>query len=760
MGKRVESVPPYVIKGNKLLETVTKQIPGLLAAHLLLAKGKLGAGDTAAALRHIQRVIEINPKHMEATILYALISFQIGNVKDAYACMEEAIANNFQVREHPLFMLVKGEIELKNNDKETALATLETAFNLPGAKPERARGKKKDQEKKQEVHLQILTFGDKERCKLHILLAKAYIANGRVSDAKAIMDEAIKIFSGTSEEGNVLLTNAELSVAAGDIKKALSILKAVEPNSSYFVESRRIMADIYLKHMMDRRHYAKCYVDIIEVSPTYENYKALGDAFMRIQEPDDAVMAYERALHMNNADEELIRLIGQALVATHDYNQALNYYENALRNDPNRLDLRLDMGKLCIKLNRYDKAEQYLKVEIFGDEFSAGTLAALKKNVEGLLTIAKMHIKRAGKSENPIPAAKEAYTRAVSMQSNVIEKAKTDGGNTEEERRYLSEISFELGRYYAKYEKLYQKALEIFEQSWKYNQTSEKILMAMAEMHLKLGDLQGAEVRCIQVLKLNSFHQEASLLISDIMMLKGEAQKAIKQFYRVLEYKSANYIILAKTIDLLYRNGRIDEVEPLLEKVQKQTPNPNDPGLCLCKGLYKKYKRNASEALEEFFKAKRGNNYAEEAISQMVDLYLNPDQDLLYSTIGDGGAKQVTPQNLNAADNLIKELKARGYGNRGQIAEAYLYMFQKGKMDLAITKISDVLSRIPDHVPALLAMATARFIQGKKDEGKNALKNLSSKIYSHEHAEELERGWLMCADLLISVRKNIISFNS
>jgi len=103
------------------------------------------------------------------------------------------------------------------------------------------------------------------------------------------MDEAIKTFSGTPEEGNVLMTNAELSVASGDIKKALSILKAVDSTSSYFVPSRKLMGDIYLKKMLDRRHYAQCYIDIIDAFPTYENYKGLGDAFMKIQEPEDAV---------------------------------------------------------------------------------------------------------------------------------------------------------------------------------------------------------------------------------------------------------------------------------------------------------------------------------------------------------------------------------------------------------------------------------------------------------------------------------------
>jgi tetratricopeptide repeat protein 21B len=41
--------PIYVKNGNKLLRTVLKQIPGLTAGYLLLAKGKLIQGDIEAA---------------------------------------------------------------------------------------------------------------------------------------------------------------------------------------------------------------------------------------------------------------------------------------------------------------------------------------------------------------------------------------------------------------------------------------------------------------------------------------------------------------------------------------------------------------------------------------------------------------------------------------------------------------------------------------------------------------------------------------
>ena len=48
------------------------------------------------------------------------------------------------------------------------------------------------------------------------------------------------------------------------------------------------MADIYLKYLKDRRNFAKCYIELIEVkfikkaNPTYENYKLLGRALVNI----------------------------------------------------------------------------------------------------------------------------------------------------------------------------------------------------------------------------------------------------------------------------------------------------------------------------------------------------------------------------------------------------------------------------------------------------------------------------------------------
>lgn len=49
----------------------------------------------------------------------------------------------------------------------------------------------------------------------------------------------------------------------------MSILRQVKTDSTYFVESRKLLADIHLNFLKSRKGYAKCYYEIIEAAPTF-----------------------------------------------------------------------------------------------------------------------------------------------------------------------------------------------------------------------------------------------------------------------------------------------------------------------------------------------------------------------------------------------------------------------------------------------------------------------------------------------------------
>jgi hypothetical protein len=63
MGNENSSPTQPVGKGLKLLETITRQVPGFLPAFMLIAKGKLAVGNDIDAAAAISKVLNIDPRN-------------------------------------------------------------------------------------------------------------------------------------------------------------------------------------------------------------------------------------------------------------------------------------------------------------------------------------------------------------------------------------------------------------------------------------------------------------------------------------------------------------------------------------------------------------------------------------------------------------------------------------------------------------------------------------------------------------------------
>ena len=69
----------------------------------------------------------------------------------------------------------------------------------------------------------------------------------------------------------------------------------------------------------------------------------LGEAYMRVSEPEKAIAAFEQALNRSPNDAALASRIGQVLVTTHEYVKAIEYYSDAVANDPTKTSLRYEV---------------------------------------------------------------------------------------------------------------------------------------------------------------------------------------------------------------------------------------------------------------------------------------------------------------------------------------------------------------------------------------------------------------------------------
>jgi hypothetical protein len=63
--------------------------------------------------------------------------------------------------------------------------------------------------------------------------------------------------------------------------------------------------------------------------------------------------------------------------------------------------------------------------------------------------------------------------------------------------------------------------------------------------------------------------------------------------------------------------------------------------------------------LKELNIARFDNFFGEAAISNMIDIYLNPLNDMIFTSIGES-EYSTTPDNIRAASDLINELNNRG----------------------------------------------------------------------------------------------------
>merc|ERR1719174_3235572 len=268
-------------------------------------------------------------------------------------------------------------------ETEAATKVLEDAMNLPGVKQVGTGPPPSTQS------MVTLTLAD--RASIFTTLVQLYTKQKRLDDASGIIQHAIAEFAGTSEEVKILVANSQLAIEKGEIDQAIHMLRSMKPDHPQFAIAKAAMADIYMKHRKDKKAFARCYKAIVDHQPTVQNYLILGDALLSIQEPSDAIKAFQQAMEIDKGkgDPALVQKIGKAMMQTHDYEKAIQYYKDALRKHPQQQELRQDLAKLYVRLQRWEDAIRELEeaLQAVVDETSKST----KYKVDTLVQLAKVH---------------------------------------------------------------------------------------------------------------------------------------------------------------------------------------------------------------------------------------------------------------------------------------------------------------------------------------------------------------------------------
>lgn len=609
-------------------------MPGLLLGQLLLARSQFVRCQFNAARETLAQCLKLNPANSEAHLVLAQINLHEESFSAAQQALEQAVAHDFEVRDIPLFHILKAKVLEATGDLTGAERMLENAIDLPGVRTSSPATPI------QHLGVRSHDVSPHDRVSIFLLLAtvKCRFGESKLGDAAKILADAMRIFSGTQEEIRVILATSKLYVRRGDIKRAIRLLESLERKEdigpSAYTKALIEKASILLEHRRDYDGYTQCYAQLVQKNRSPHSFILLGQAYMHIQQPDAAIEAFEEALRLSPNDSSLTSRIGKALVSTHNYHRAIEYYESSLksfagpRGGTGReaiAQLRFDLATLYFRLGKFDEAIATLEAALDMHHDRGGrdkSLPSLASEVRSLKLLSRVFLgaSRPGDAVDALHRAREAQGKAMAF-------ARSEGpGIVREQRLVAAEICSQLAAYYAGVGKDDTKAIAFYNEAQQHDDGNVPAMLALAKLYLRRGEIDKCQHQCVTLMRIDESNEDASMMLADLMFQKSEFDASIYHFELLLEKKPGNYDALSRLTELFWRAGNLEKAERFIKLAAHDAPRAYDePGFRFCKGLFLRFSNNVRDAITEFNAARRDVLWGQRALVQMIEIYLNPD---------------------------------------------------------------------------------------------------------------------------------------
>lgn len=616
---RSKGDPPNVVLAQcrRLLSELVEIVPAMLGAQLMLAKTLFISGEFEDAERALQICLKLDAQCAPAHIIQAQICLQRENYQQCSQSLEQARSLDFEIRNTPIYHLMKTKLLEASGQIEDALKVLQAAMELPGVRKPKAASTVGGAGAQAMLSLNVSNPSAslkgvvplQDRISIFLELAEVLVKLGQVPEATRVMADARAEFKNTTEATRILIADAELACKRRDFDMALKMLAAVPADNLYATRAKIKQADIYLTAKKNKKAYAAAYHELATSGQTVHGFILLGEAYLKIQEPEKAIKAYEGALKLNPGDAHLSSKIGRALVTTHDYKKAVAYYEAATDSSKTNEDGTAAISTATRIFLLHDLAELYLSLKDFANAI---------RTLESCLSIGQQKKKEGSYDEDVAAMAAdvkslsiwadiglasqdgkmvvETLTQAWTLQVDILSKLRSDSNPDEKrlQREITSVLCYRLAEYYRSIHQL-DKSMQFYNESLKYNESHEKSRLALAKIHLINNDLEGCQQQCVTLMRLDPNNQEASLMLADLMFRKNEHEAATYHHQQLLEKNPQRYDALNKLIQLLRRAGRLVDAPRFIKLAEKSNAKATfAAGLHYCKVKHKSGANTAS----------------------------------------------------------------------------------------------------------------------------------------------------------------------
>lgn len=105
---------------------------------------------------------------------------------------------------------------------------------------------------------------------------------------------------------------------------------------------------------------------------------------------------------------------------------------------------------------------------------------------------------------------------------------------------------------------------------------------------------------------------------------------ALFHFTQLISKQPTNWAALVRLIEILRRTGNLEDLPEYLTTAEVRCENPTkESGFLFCTALYQWYIGNLNGALKNFNSSRQDPEYGLKAIYNMIEICLNPDDEML-----------------------------------------------------------------------------------------------------------------------------------
>ncbi|KAF7708887.1 tetratricopeptide repeat protein 21B isoform X2 [Silurus meridionalis] len=729
-----------------ILEAAIKAAPCVLANCYYMAHVKFLTGDQAAAQQFLNICMEKDPSIPEVHLIQAKLHLHAGDYSKCLSSLETGVSYNFELRQKPQYNLIKARALKRAGQLSEAIQCLHMVISMPGVK--------------RIVKTQENLISRSERVSFFLELADALRLNGEQHEATKVIQDAMWQFKDTPEEVRVMIANVDLALAKDNIDAALNALGNIIPGEPIYIHAKEKMACIYLERLRNKRLYIACYREISKHLPGLYSTVLLGDAFMKIQEPDKAIKVYQEAVKMAPNDATLAKKIGQALVRTHQYDKAVNYYETAL-NTSLMDSVCLELAELLLKLKEFERAEKIIRKAL--DHKESTDLTSMMNDVkfsQMLIKILQARNELCLEKIQEISDIQQKIMRRLPFEQPEIK---------EEQRKVAAAICFLQAHEYRQKSDL-ERARQCYSEALSYTPDDIEVYLGIVQLYYVHHRLDYCEDHCLKILNLNENHVSANMLLADVLFQRNEKEEALKLYTNILYKLPDNFHALVKFLHMLHWVGRLDEVLPFFEKCVAYSPAAvREPGYNYSKGLYYWHAYRVQEAMTHLNQARRDAEWGEDALELMVHICLNPDKktfggEVFESSEGSSSSVPLVLDDqkligMNLAQNLLREFQPRSKASQDKATILYnlclIYSKEPKQIESAVRVLSDMMEKKVMLETLLLIVAQALLLLKQAPKARNFLKRINKMNWSSGIAENFEKSCLLLADMYIKSGKYV-----